>query len=87
MTKKEILDAVMVELRPGLAFTAAGMARICWPELDGSDPRRPNFHPYAAQVTMVLKDVPGIVKHKASVRNFSNMPWYHVDHRMIKDNG
>lgn len=64
LTKDEILDKVLLNIKPGLKIKSSDLAERIWPNMTGRDPRWPSVHPYASQVTMALKGVKGAKRDK-----------------------
>jgi hypothetical protein len=58
----ELTKIVVSNLSPGMTFTATQLAKKIMPFYP-IDNRRPNFHPYAAQISIILNKMPGITKN------------------------
>lgn len=68
MTLLEMEKKVWDNMYLGMTFTSNEMAWICWPDYAAIDPRRPKMHPYAAQVSIVLKHFPNVKRDKKTKR-------------------
>jgi hypothetical protein len=64
MTLIEIENKIRENICQGMEFTSTMLASYLWTEMVFTDKRRPTFHPYAAQITIVLKSFPNVIRDK-----------------------
>lgn len=63
MTLYYIQKMVSASLEKGSEFTSYELANKIWPDFYRS-PHKPTLHPMSAQVSIVLKDFPNVVRDK-----------------------
>ena len=63
MTLAFIKRCISDYLEKGVEFTSYELANKIWPDFYRS-PLKPNLHPMSAQVSIVLKDFPNVVRDR-----------------------